>query len=822
MRGWLGVLLLMIGTSTLAQAENPGAGVDPPAAAEESRDVSTARIVHLPRNLWEDQLALVRSPARWQRGTWAELLPFAAGVTILVASDTAIEGHVTTSAAAAKSYRRFSNAGLGAMVGVGGGMYAWARMVGNERLRETGVLSGEALLDAYVDVEVLKTIAGRERPLAGNGRGEFLKGGGSFPSGQAAMSWAVASVIAHEYPGAGTKWLAYGGAAAISMARVEGREHFAGDVAVGSLIGWYWGRQVVRARGEDAEIDPRRWGKFVRDERDEVDQGVRWTGSTTVPLGSWVYAAFDRLAALGYVKTSSGAMRPWTRLECARLLDEARENLAGDDRAGEELVRALDVELRRESDVREGAVNRQAGVSEVYARTLGIAGTPLRDGFHFAQTVVDDDGRPYGQGNNGLFGLEAHGEAGPLALYVRGEYQNAGAMPAYNATASQAISAMDGLPAGWNLRMGATSRVRTVEAYAALNLNNWQLSVGQQQLWWGPGRESSMILSNNAEAMPMVKVARVAPWRLKGGEAVLRVDGFLAREGGVHYVALGESFTLHGDAAHGLQPAPMVWGASATLKPAANLEIGMAHTVIFAGYGRPLTLETFLHTFSLEGDRQTLDPGKRTFEVSAAYRVRAVRSGMMLYGEGYAYDAPYEGKFFARWAMTPGVFLPSLPGVPRVDLRVEGGSTNLPGLAAKAYFYSNTHYPQGYTNYGQIFGSWLGRQGTGGAAEMRWWMSGRNRLTATYRTVQVDGSLLGGGRATEVAGGVTWMLGQKLEFTARSQYEVWRFPLLGVGTHSDVATWFEARLYPARMNAMEKTSARHAAVGVTERTGVRE
>ena len=314
MRGWLGVLLLMIGTSTLAQAENPGAGVDPPAAAEESRDVSTARIVHLPRNLWEDQLALVRSPARWQRGTWAELLPFAAGVTILVASDTAIEGHVTTSAAAAKSYRRFSNAGLGAMVGVGGGMYAWARMVGNERLRETGVLSGEALLDAYMDVEVLKTIAGRERPLAGNGRGEFLKGGGSFPSGQAAMSWAVASVIAHEYPGAGTKWLAYGGAAAISMARVEGREHFAGDVAVGSLIGWYWGRQVVRARGEDAEIDPRRWGKFVRDERDEVDQGVRWTGSTTVPLGSWVYAAFDRLAALGYVKTSSGAMRPWTRL----------------------------------------------------------------------------------------------------------------------------------------------------------------------------------------------------------------------------------------------------------------------------------------------------------------------------------------------------------------------------------------------------------------------------------------------------------------------------------------------------------------------------
>ncbi len=835
MRGWLGVLMLMIGTSTLAraQAELPVASTTASAAEKESADrvsadrvsadgvagdaarvESRARLVHLPGNLWEDQVALISSPTRWQRGTWAGLAPWAAGMSVLLASDTAVEGHVTAQAATARSYRRFSNAGLGAMAGVGGGMYVWGRLVGNDRLRETGVLSGEAVLDAYIDAALLKAIAGRERPTAGDGRGRFFTGGGSFASEHAAVSWALASVLAHEYPGAGTKWLAYGGAAAISAARVAGGEHFVGDVAVGSLVGWYWGRQVVRARGEDAEIDQLRWGRFVRDERDEVDQGVRWTGSTTVPLGSWVYAALERLAARGYVRTASAALRPWTRLECARLLDEARENLVEEDAASEELVRALEVELRREADVREGAVNRQSGVSELYARYLGIAGTPLRDGFHFAQTIVDDDGRPYGQGSNGLFGVEARAEAGPLAVYVRGEYQNAGALPGYNAAAQTAIAVMDGLPAGWNMRAGATSRVRVMEAYAALNLNNWQLSVGQQQLWWGPARETSMILSNNAEAMPMLRVTRAAPIRLPHGDALLRVDAFFAREGGVHYVALGQSFVLHGSAAEGLEPPPMVWGASVALQPTKDLEIGLAHTVIFAGYGRPLTLQTFLHTFSLEGNNQALDPGKRTLEYSLSYRVRAWRSAMMIYGEGFSYDAPNPAKYAQRFAMNPGVFLPSLPGVPKVDLRVEGGSTNLPGLAAKAYFYSNTHYPQGYTNYGQIFGSWLGRQGTGGAAEVRWWLTGRNRLTVLYRTVQVDGSLLGGGRATEVAGGVTWMLGSKVEFTARSQYEVWRFPLLGAGRHSDVATWFEARVYPRRLSTL-----RRAAQGGPEAAG---
>ena len=180
------------------------------------------------------------------------------------------------------------------------------------------------------------------------------------------------------------------------------------------------------------------------------------------------------------------------------------------------LIDALDEEFAHEENLMEGGRNQAAQVENVYARFTGISGTPLRDSFHFAQTLVDDDGRPYGQGANGIAGFSSHAEAGPLAFYVRGEYQYASAIPAYNVAAQQTIAASDGLPYGWNLRFGTTSRVRPVEAYAALNMSDWQLSFGQQSLWWGPDRSTSMILSNNAEAMPMLRLERVKPLKLPG------------------------------------------------------------------------------------------------------------------------------------------------------------------------------------------------------------------------------------------------------------------------------------------------------------------
>ena len=52
--------------------------------------------------------------------------------------------------------------------------------------------------------------------------------------------------------------------------------------------------------------------------------------STYVPFESWVYPAFDRLAAEGYVPSAIVGLRPWTRLSCAALVKEAEERVADD------------------------------------------------------------------------------------------------------------------------------------------------------------------------------------------------------------------------------------------------------------------------------------------------------------------------------------------------------------------------------------------------------------------------------------------------------------------------------------------------------------
>jgi len=45
--------------------------------------------------------------------------------------------------------------------------------------------------------------------------------------------------------------------------------------------------------------------------------------SPYVPVESWVYPAFALLAANGYVQSAFFDLRPWTRLDCARLIEEA-------------------------------------------------------------------------------------------------------------------------------------------------------------------------------------------------------------------------------------------------------------------------------------------------------------------------------------------------------------------------------------------------------------------------------------------------------------------------------------------------------------------
>src|SRR6185437_316539 len=95
---------------------------------------------------------------------------------------------------------------------------------------------------------------------------------------------------------------------------------------------------------------------------------------------------------------------------------------------------------RREDEVRAGnGDNRSAELESIYTRFEEISGPPLRDGYHFGQTLYNDYGRPYGSGFNNVTGFSARATAGPLAFYFRGEYQHSASTAALPQSAREFI-----------------------------------------------------------------------------------------------------------------------------------------------------------------------------------------------------------------------------------------------------------------------------------------------------------------------------------------------------------------------------------------------
>jgi membrane-associated phospholipid phosphatase len=196
--------------------------------------------------LGKDQAEIYSAPFHRSNLKWDAL--FLAGTGVLIATDMhasrALPGnHADIS-------RNISSAGLYGTSAAAGVLWLSGLATHDEHAREAGTLSAEAFANTVPVYAGLQLITGRERPNDGSGNGRFWRNNAlnsSFPSGHALFTWSMASVIAHEYPRPWVKWLAYGTATAVSVARFSGREHFPSDVAVGSVIGYLVGRHIFQA-----------------------------------------------------------------------------------------------------------------------------------------------------------------------------------------------------------------------------------------------------------------------------------------------------------------------------------------------------------------------------------------------------------------------------------------------------------------------------------------------------------------------------------------------------------------------------------------------
>src|SRR5579884_155090 len=194
-------------------AKGQDAQGQPVPGTNNDRDHATLAPSRLVRNFAEDQKDIWTSPFKSRVRDLNWLLPLTGLTAGLVNADAEMSSRLSSTGTLPRYSRKVSDAGLGAAVVGSGGLWLVGHWRGDRQQQETGILALEAGTDSFLVNEAVKLATERERPLDGNGQGGFFHGGGlnsSFASTHAAITWSIASVVAHEYPGTLTKLLAYG------------------------------------------------------------------------------------------------------------------------------------------------------------------------------------------------------------------------------------------------------------------------------------------------------------------------------------------------------------------------------------------------------------------------------------------------------------------------------------------------------------------------------------------------------------------------------------------------------------------------------------
>lgn len=455
----------------------------------------------------------------------------------------------------------------------------------------------------------------------------------------------------------------------------------------------------------------------------------------------------------------------------------------------------------------------------------GISGTPLRDSYHLGQSIVNDYGRPYADGFNNYSGVSGYATAGRFAFYVRAEYQGAPSAAGYSPALAQQLATIDGtvnpitllaypnqatIPEG---PIATASYGRFLEAYVSYQYLNHVLSFGKQDEWMGPGESGSFAFSNNAQNFYALHINRIEP---------LNIPLLSKFAGPFRYEFLVGALRGHTEMPDPLYSAanpafmpnviapgdPWVHVEKISFKPVRTLEFGFERTVIWGGEGHvPVTLKSFLRSFlstaspSAAQKNGNTDPGARFGSADMSYRLPFVSNWLTVYAEGEVHDdvSPVAAPRRAAWLS--GLYLSHVPGVAKLDARVEAVTTDPPVTTSNngRFMYFEAIERQGYTNQGQIFGHWMGREAKGGEGWLTYHLSGNEFIRLGVRNQKAARDFIPGGTTIDDADvQVMKRIARDVELDGNFTFEHWKAPVYLPGQQTVTTTSIQITWYPQR------------------------
>ncbi len=180
-------------------------------------------------------------------------------------------------------------------------------------------------------------------------------------------------------------------------------------------------------------------------------------------------------------------------------------------------------------------------------------------------------------------------------------------------------------------------------SYVAAILGNWIVSAGWQDRWWGPGWQSSLILSDNARPVPGLALQRnfsdafASPW--------------------LSWLGPWQFSAFAGQMNSSYIPNAKLLGARFTFKPFHAVELGISRTAQWGGQGRPQSVSSLWNLINGNdntgsgGITRSNEPGNQLGGFDARWSIPAFSAVNAIYaqviGEDESGHLPSRNMFLA-------------------------------------------------------------------------------------------------------------------------------------------------------------------------------
>ncbi|HET8802326.1 MAG TPA: capsule assembly Wzi family protein [Marinobacter sp.] len=298
-------------------------------------------------------------------------------------------------------------------------------------------------------------------------------------------------------------------------------------------------------------------------------------------------------------------------------------------------------------------------------------------GFRAEVTLAGTNDVPVVQGFEQTVGAEG---LASVNLQWQGEHWAAGLKPAYAHNPEDDES------------------LRLDNSYLAATAGNWVFGAGAIDRWWGPGWQSSLILSDNARPLPAV-------W-LNRKDAHAPQTDWLEWIGPWQFTVFAGQF----EEERAIPDAKLI-GMRLTLRPVQGLDIGFSRAIMFGGQGRPEGASTIWNALigRDNGQLEANDPGNQLGSIDVRYGFALGQQSMGLYGQMMGEDEA--GAFPARKSWLLGLDMTSQLFGHDQQWFAEYTNTmadDFPGDAIPNITYDHSRYRSGYRYNGRTLGASIG------------------------------------------------------------------------------------------------------------------